>query len=372
MTIQVKELARALRALAPTVPKRSTLAALENIYIDNVDGGIRFLVSDLKNTSTVTFRTGTKIKESVAVPFSKFKSVLSQLDKNGIAEIDLKIQKETVTISAPGVSVELKRSDLVPPIDKLSDMNEGFEIPTNLLRDGFERAHVFASTNEFRVAMMATCFIGTEAEFLYVATDGHRLAEIKHEGGVSKENVFQSLVDPKAVTILLSLLSHRSGIVKVQVSKTDPRIIFSFNDGSTQYKLYAGVVDEIYPSYLAVIPKEEVGSWTAGRFDLMRKLELLSIVADSDTQQVQWELGNEVSLSAHNAEDGIVSKIDGGGSFIGNSLRIGFNNNFLLSVLEVIKTKDVNFTFAGETRAMIARPSEGTELFLVMPVRLNA
>jgi DNA polymerase-3 subunit beta len=224
-----------------------------------------------------------------------------------------------------------------------------------------------ASTNEFRVAMMGLLFQFSPDGTTCVATDGHRLVKITVPE-LKTEAERDVIVPAKAVNLVAKSFND-SDEVTISFSGT----MIEFKTPTTT--VLSRLIDEQYPNYEAVIPRENEKTMTVSRQSIQQSIKRAMIFSDNDTHQIRMDLKkNQLSLLADNADEGADAKENIPCDYSSDDLLIGFNGKFIDDALSHMEGDDVLFKFSTPTRAAIMEPvkqSSNEILMLVMPVRLS-
>lgn len=216
----------------------------------------------------------------------------------------------------------------------------------------------FKSTDELRPAMTGllmdvNCF---------VATDGHLMGWVKHNSTTDFTN-----------------MARKSFLLDNDIFKfLDVESYLMFESGS--HMTFSGskdvvikLIDETFPDYKNVIPKDTKMSVSINRRDLIREIEFASIASNKSTYQVIIDFSDEITIQSND--------IDFENSFKNtlpallierhdkkcDTLKVGFNAKYFLTCLrmngECMVTIDV-----GEPNRAIVFDKE----FLLMPVMITA
>jgi DNA polymerase-3 subunit beta len=106
-----------------------------------------------------------------------------------------------------------------------------------------------------------------------------------------------SLCPKKPLNLLRNAIG--SSDIEVLIEHTENNALFTFNDISLMCRLIEGK----YPSYEAVIPKENPNKLTIDRLDLFNSIRRVSIFANKTTHQVRLKMnGSELNVSAEDLD----------------------------------------------------------------------
>jgi len=254
-----------------------------------------------------------------------------------------------------------------PQISKASDVNS-VSLPSNVLMQGITKTIFATSNDELNPAMTGVLFHIDENKITFVATDAHKL--VRYAFSEVNSNVTTSFVVPKkALNVLKNSLSAGEE-VKLSFNKTNA--FFSFGN----VKMVCRLIDARYPDYNLVIPDNNPNLVSVTRADLQRTLKLMTIYANKSTNQVILNIGDgSLTISAQDLDFSNEATEQLVCQFNGEPMTIGFNAKFLIEMLNVLESEEVNIELSTPNRAGILRPVEQAEgediLMLVMPVMLN-
>ena len=130
----------------------------------------------------------------------------------------------------------------------------------------------------------------------FVATDANRLVQIVRTD--IKPGMDSSFILPKkALNLLKANLPHDENPVSVAFNESNA--YFTFNDVS----LICRLIDEKYPDYNAVIPKDNPNQMSIARQDLLNSVKRISIFANKSTNQINMKIkGSEITISAEDID----------------------------------------------------------------------
>lgn len=261
-----------------------------------------------------------------------------------------------------------------PLPDDRSDLNM-IDIDGNLLRRSLLRAKHSVKYDEIRRNMSGVFFEIGKNEIHFVATDGFRLSKIvskNFKSGKVKDAGF--IVPVKTCDLLPRLLTEGN----VNIGFDDSMIKFSFGN----IILYSKLIDDTFPKYESVIPKDNDKKLLVNRVELSSALRRALIFTDNITRRVKFELaGNIFVIKADNPEIGgegeetlTADFKKNNGDSITEPFSIAFNVVYLLECLQQIDTEEVLFTFNTPSKASIIYPVGSTDdeyMELIMPVRVG-
>lgn len=360
------ELVKALSAVAGVVPSKATLPILENVLFESVDGALKLTATD--NEIYIVEKLSAEIVQegSVAIPARRLLDTMRQLPDIPLSfDIDDRCIVKFRTDRGAYKLVGAKAEDF----PMLPSVSEGTTIivDTESLTSGIEKTRFAVSTDDLRPNMMGVYFQVDEEKTRLVATDGHRLVRlVKHD--MKGDVPVNFIVPDKALAQVTRTLS--GGETKMQITKHHVR----FTNGDAE--VIARLINESYPNYENVIPKENDKIMTVGKNDMLATVRRVSIFSSSSTRQIRLNLSkDEVSIFAEDYEMSSEARESIKCQYEADDMVIGFNARYLGDVLHNITGDEVTFAFSTPNRAGIVQPLEQAAdedlLMLIMPVMLN-
>ena len=136
------------------------------------------------------------------------------------------------------------------------------------------------------------------------------------------------------------------------------------------------LIDERYPDYENVIPRDNENTMTINRLELLSSLKRIAIYANRTTNQVKLKIaGSELNISAEDLDFSNEANERLGCEHDGEDIVIGFNAKFLVEMLSNLESKEVIIKLSEPNRAGLLVPKDQADqedlLMLVMPVMLN-
>jgi DNA polymerase-3 subunit beta len=372
-TTKCGELLDALNTVKGAVPSKSTLPILECILFEQDEDALRLSATDLEISIVrkvpVQFETnGTPEGSSVAVPSKRLLDTLRALPDDMpvefVADGDFEIRMETDKGHYKMVGHDGEDYPELPEIEGEQQVTtEG-----SLLRRAIDKTSFAVSKDALRPAMMGIYFQVGEDETRVVATDGHRLVKLLLPTLTSEEPV--NFIVPEKATKLASRVVEDDEICTVSVD--EGHVSFDFGNS----RVVARLIDETYPNYQAVIPKENEKRLTVSREDMLNAVKRVGLYSSSMTNQIRLTISSDsIKVSAEDVERSSEAEEVVYCDFDSEDMEIGFNSEYLTEVLSNVTADEVEFQLSSPNRAGIVVPVEQEDdeeiLMLIMPVMLN-
>lgn len=346
----------------------NVLPILEDFLFEIKGNALTISATDLEISITTQLEVMGNGNGSVAIPAKTLLDTLKILPQQPITfSVNLDNFRIEITSARGKCTLAGENGADFPQISEASDVNS-VSLPSNVLMQGISKTIFATSNDELRPAMTGVLFQIDENKITFVATDAHKLVRYTFSE-VNSEAVTSFVVPKKALNVLKNSLSAGEE-VKLSFNKTNA--FFSFGN----VKMVCRLIDARYPDYNAVIPINNPNLVSVTRADLQRTLKLMAIYANKTTNQVILNIGEgSLTISAQDLDFSNEATEQLVCQFNGDPMTIGFNAKFLIEMLNVLESDEVNIELSTPNRAGILRPTEQAEgediLMLVMPFSLN-
>lgn len=360
-----------LQAISGVLNSSNTLPILDNFLFELKESTLYISASDLETTMTVGVELSNAGESgSIAIPAKLLLDIMKTFPE---LPLTFSINPDTflVEISASDGKYKLSgyNADEFPRIPVIENASS-FEMNSVSLANAITKT-IFATGNDELRPVMAGVFCQlTENDITFVATDAHKLVRYRRTD-IAPGDVAAFILPKKPLNQLKNILASIDVMVKMEYNDTNA--FFSFDN----VNLICRLIDGKYPNYEAVIPSNNSKKLSIGRSQLLNALKRISIFANQSTRQIRFSVaGQELNLSAEDADLANEGKERLACQFEGEDIEIGFNSKFLLEMLVNMECDEVMMEMSAPNRAALILPTEGSEveediLMLVMPVMLN-
>ena len=362
-----------LSAISGVLGTNSTLPILDN-FLFTVEGDMLTLTaSDLDATMTATLQlTYVEGDGAVAIPSKTILETLKLMPETPITfEIDL--ENNIIKFTTENGEYD---SSCFPgeeyPVMKTMNEPHSFEMETSILQRAISKTLFATGNDELRPNMMGVlCELSNES-ITFVATDAHKLVRYANTA-VKVDEATSFILPKKPITQLKSILSGTNGKIKVEYTEDTHHIRFSFEN----IVLFSSLKEGKFPAYQAVIPQDNPNKFVVKRSDFHKSICRVGIYSNQSTFQVRISLSDEKKvitaedLDFSNKAEEVIK-----GSYIGETMDIGFNSKFLREMLENLDSDEISLEMSQPNRAALLVPIEQNSpdedlLMLIMPVMLN-
>jgi DNA polymerase III subunit beta len=198
-----------------------------------------------------------------------------------------------------------------------------------------------------------------------VATDGHRLALVEHDGKFA--DGLDVLIPKKTLSELAKLTAAFDG--EMRIGKADNHIHFKLGKREVVSCLLTGQ----YPDYAGVLPTDNHNRFRVGRDAIHPAIKRVALMADERQHTIRLEVGDcQMHVSSQTAELGEAGETVLVG-YTGEKISAGFNAAYLNDFLSAVEEDEVLFEFkTGDTQAQFSTVTSNNDRFvaIVMPMKL--
>jgi len=353
LQIGTDEFSRALYRAQGIVEKKSTMPILASVLLEATeDGRLRVSAFDLEIGVTGTHPCEVRTGGSVAIKHKELYDIVRSLPEKTLVLRREANNRVRLTSGAAEFNIVGQPAEDYPPFPRAEKVSFVPVDPAGLL-EMIEKTQFAISADETRHNLNGVFFETGEGSVRMVATDGHRLSLVQRplEG---QFNLKRGVIVPrKGLFELRRLLSEdQTGICELGFTETSG--VFRRGDVTMVMRL----IDGTFPDYMQVIPKEADRTITVDRprlLDTLKRMSLLS--SDRSTNAVRFELQEgSLKVTSQNPDLGD-AKEEIPVTYKGLPLQIGFNARYLMDVLQVVDTAQMNVELCDELSPGVLKPT---------------
>lgn len=370
LIVSSSTLLKNLQKVSGVISTNTVLPILEDFLFDIKGGVLTLTATDLETSISTSFGVDATEDFKIAIPAKILLSTLKELPE----------QPVTLTFDEMSYAVELttengkyklagENGDDFPKLPLAEDVVT-VDMPAFVLQTGIAKTLFATSNDELRPAMNGVFVkLSPESGVTFVATDAHKLVKYSRHDVTAAEE--RSLILPKkALNQLKSIVPNSNDNVKVSFNKDN-----AFFDIDNVH-LVCRLIDQRYPDYNAVIPKDNPNLLRAQRLELLGTLKRTIIFANKSTMQAVLKIaGSSLTVSAQDLDFSNEAAEQIGCEYNGEDMEIGFNSRFLIEMLNTLEGDEIKLELSTPSRAGILKPGDQNPdeelLMLVMPVMIN-
>jgi len=359
------ELLGPLSAVSGIIERRHTLPILSNVLIDQAEGVLSFLATDIE--IQITARSGIAAggeTKPVTVGARKLVDILRALP-DGV-EVTVTQQDKRIQVKAGKSRFTLQTlpAEDFPRLARPGGETARFGLPQKALRKLLGLVQYSMAQQDIRYYLNGLLVLVEDRQLRLVATDGHRLAYAAMALAADVPRI-EVIVPRKTVLELSKLLGDSDEEVQLELSATQAAFRFG------EIELVSKLVDGKFPDYTRVIPTQHKNSLKLDREVLRQALQRAAILSNEKFRGVRWVLtdGSLKIVSSNAEQEEAQEELEV--QYGGDALDIGFNVNYLLDVLNNISASEVECRFGdAASSALLQFPAEPEFKYVVMPMRI--
>lgn len=283
--------------------------------------------------------------------------VLSFEAKNGTCEI---------TGSDSHFTIYSQESSQYPSVPDFQG-NPDIEIYLENLQEGIEQCLFATAKESSRYAINGVLWEIKGKKLLLVATDGRRLARCRvnllsiPNDTIAKQKL---IVPAKTMSLLERIVSHNKD--KVAVRLVDNQILIS----CTNVVISSNLVEGNFPKYEDIIPTDYDKRLTLSTEAVLSAVRRAALLTSEESKGIKLSIGKDSLVFSGRAPESGSAEINMSIKYEGESINIGYNPQFLIDAMRVIKTSEFEMELGQPDRPGIIK--SGTDfLYVLMPINLG-
>jgi DNA polymerase III subunit beta len=363
-----KSLAEALDQIQEAVERKSTIPILTHALVEACANGLRLAATDLEVGIRTFCPAQVKVAGSAAIPARRLLEIVKSLPEAGVRVRALENHWVQVNAGRSVFKLAALAKDNFPA---LPDVPKPLaEVPAGVLAGLIDRTSFAISNEESRYTLNGALMVLKPGSIEMVATDGHRLPLAARDAEIAGLKSEERILVPKrALAGLRRLANAQESDSPIHIAKDDSHLFFSAGDSVLISRMLSGQ----FPAYEAVLPKNHSVTATLDAATLRESLRRVALLASEQTHAVCLALDSgRVTLTTSGGDSGEASEsLDA--ACTGGPLRVGFNASFLLDMLGVVKTGEVEVALKDPESAVEFRPTDQATYHyrcVVMPMRI--
>lgn len=343
--------------------KNITLPILANILLEVDNNTLCITATNLESAIQITVHGNGARSGKVCVPAKVLSLFIQSIGDEKIQleekQGSLIIKTDTRDTRINGVASD--EFPLIPKIKKSSSIT----LPILAFCEGIERVLPAVSMSEFKPEL-AGVFVNVSPTSMKIAgTDTFRLAEKTIAFEQKKQIDPFSFIMPQRISQEIIRVLGGEGDVNISIGENQ---ILLETDGCM---IVSKLTEGNFPEYSGIIPKNFETSCFIAKDAFTNAVRASSIFA-SKLQEVTMGIKNRnLEVKSLNQDIGEYKNVIPC-SPSGKDIMIGFNYRYLLDGLQAVNDHEIFFGLNGEqSPSLIKNKSDGSFLYVVMPIRLS-
>ena len=364
-TCEKNALVSAVSVASRTVAQKSTIPALEGIYIR---AGVKLTLSGYNLETGITISVDAEIQQTGAciMPSRLFFDIIRKLPDDTVSiSVDEKF-KVSIRGGISSFTITAMSSEDYPELPEV-ESDKGISLPQNELKAMIGGTSFAVSENQARPIHTGCLFEVEDTSITVVAVDGYRLALRRWKSEEPIGRTLKFVVPAAALKEAEKILGDTDDPCTFFLGSK--HILFTIGEATLVCRLLEGE----FLDWRRVVPSNCPIKMVANVGDLASSVERVGlIVSEKYKSPVRCMFGNQellmrTSTTIGAAEDRCSLAGDG------QELEIGFNVRYLAEALRVIPSEEVTLELTNGLSPIVLTPVDEKEDFayMVLPVRIK-
>jgi DNA polymerase-3 subunit beta len=240
------------------------------------------------------------------------------------------------------------------------------EIGLSNLQAGIEQCLFATAKESSRYAINGVLWEIKGKKLIMVATDGRRLARCQvNLNSAPKGDVPENLIVPgKAMGLLDKIGGNEKDVVAVKL--LDNQILLS----CANVVISSNLVEGNFPKYEDIIPTDYTKKLTLSTEAALSAARRASLLANEESKGIQLALETGKIVFSGRAPETGDAQVDMAIDYKGEPINIGFNPQFFIDALRVIKAADFELELGDPDRPGLLKSGKDF-LYVLMPINLG-
>lgn len=349
------------------VASKSTIPALEGIFLNAADGVITLTGYDLEIAIKTSMEAEVKDEGGIVLNGRMFSDILKSLpDEQVVIESDERYLT-TITCGKSLFTIIGIPAEDFPELQKVEG-EKSFVLPQGILKSMISETLFAVSMNENKPVQMGCLFDISKGFLNVVAVDGFRLA-LRREGigSITELGELSFVVPGSTLKQIERILNDNDEQVELILSQKNMSFLID------KTLIVARLLEGDFINYKNVIPKSVDIEVRTSVKNLQLSVDRVALIVNERLKNpVKMTVGYDtIKLSCTTAVGQSYDECPSAGN--GGDIEIGFNSRYLLDALKAIRDEEVVLRMTNPLSPCLFYPVEGDKfLYLILPVRLRA
>ncbi len=254
-----------------------------------------------------------------------------------------------------------------PKVPVFGEAAADLTISLEQLQLGIEQCLFATAKESSRYAINGVLWEAKGRKLLFVATDGRRLARCRVDlhGAATGAAAEQKIIVPaRTMALLQKLVSHDKENVAVKL--VENQILLS----CANVVISSNLVEGNFPKYEDIIPTDYDKKLTLPTEGALSGVRRAALLTSEESKGIKLALTSEALVFSGSSPEAGAAEVRLPVEYSGESIDIGFNPQFLIDVLRVIKSPDFELDLGQADRPGLIK-SGADFLYVLMPINLG-
>ena len=356
-------LQEALNLVTHLIPSRTPKPILRCVQIVTEQDVVRISATDLEAGITCQVSQVEIAEEGeIVIPADKLSSIVRE-SFDDVIELEASESAVHLVGSDSRFTIYSHDPQQYPSVPGFEGDAE-LEVKLGALQEGIELSIFSAARESTRYALNGILWEVSGKKLFLVATDGRRLAKATVTLDKSAKLPEGRIIVPsKTMSLLDKLPAGDDSTVKVRF--VNNQIVLACETTVVSSNLVEGN----FPKYEDIIPKDYDKKTMLSTSNTLSAVRRAALLADEDSKGIKLALDKGTMIFTSRAPETGDAQIDMAVEYSAEPIEIGFNPQFLVDVLRVLKTDELELHLGQSDRPGLIK-SGSNFLYIVMPVNL--
>ena len=364
ITCSKSELLNGVSTVSKAVPSKTTMSILQCILIDAEGDRVKLVANDMELGIETVINGNIQEKGKIALDARMLLDIIRKLPDSDVTITTDEKLKANITCEKSKFNIIGKPADEFPVLEQI-DHSDSITLSQYTLKEVIRQTIFSISDNDNSPLMTGELFDINEDNLRVASLDGHRIS-IRN---VKLKNVYS----PKKVVVPGKSLIEVSRIIgddtdkNVSIFFTSNHILFEFDETVVLSRLIEGeyfnvdqMITKDYETKVTISKKE--------LYDCIDRSTLL--VKEGDKRPIIVDINDStLELKINSTFGSMDEEIDI--TKEGKDIMIGFNPRFVMDVLKVIDSDEINMYMVNPKSPCFIRDDEDTYIYLVLPINFT-
>ena len=369
ISIDKEKLIEPLKHVVGVSEKKQTMPILGNVLLRVCNGKLLLVSSDLEVEIAAEISYPFDGDVETTLPARKLLDIVKSMTEDEPTTIDIEDTKAVIKSKKSKFTLAtLPASDF--PYKGTDEASNTYKINIADLDNIIGQTSFSMAIQDARHFLNGLFLEIADNKLTVVATDGHRLAMSSCTTTDSVETPISCIIPRKCIVELKRILStfkdNKENLAEVTINKTEIIIKVS------SYTIKSKLIDGNYPDYNKVFPESLPHKLSTNRDDFKQSLQRMAILSNEQFKGVKLTLNKqEIKLTTTNP-----SQEEGEDSieciYTGENFDVGFNLTYLLEVIDVIMSNDLELQLNNSDSGclIVSSYSNIVNKYIIMPMRV--
>jgi len=351
-----------LKCVQNVVAGKGSLAVLQNVLLEGEGTTLTLTTTDLDLSIRSTVDCEIKEGGATTLPVKLLFNAMMKAPE-GMVEVTVDENEKAVVLAGSSrLTLNGKPASEFPKLGEDEESLE-YKLPCQTLREMLRKTAYAASQDDTRRTLKGVLMSFKESKLTMVATDGRRLALVENEMEFPANAEKDIVLPSKAVQELIRSLDVEG---EVQMLVQSAKICFVLPNS----KIYSKLIDDVYPNYLQVIPKECSQQIKVDRQLLLNALERASVMTMDEAHSTKLIFDDNKLVVTSAANDVGEAKDEVPIKYVGERIEIMFNPAYVMDPLKAIDDDEISINLNNGHSPAVIRCSVPF-IYVIMPLRIN-